>query len=107
MNDILLISTTFETEHDAEKFASLVLKLRLAGCAQITGPSTSLYWWNNAIEKNKEYVLTLKSRQSLYERLEKTIQENHPYDTPEILATKPSHCSNDYKIWLDKELIKD
>jgi len=107
MDEILLVATTFETKQEAKKMAAIVLDNRLAGCAQITGPATSLYWWQGNIENAQEYILTFKSISSLYEKLERIIKENHPYDTPEIVATMTSHCSREYKEWLDKELRDD
>ena len=104
MNEILLVTTTFATEEEAEKLATGVLEMRLAGCAQITGPGTSIYWWQGKLEKSKEYILTLKSTPELYERLERAIKANHPYDTPEIVATMTSHHCRQYKEWLDNEL---
>ena len=107
MNEIILVTTTFETHQEAEQMATLVLNKRLAACAQITGPVTSLYWWQGNIDNTQEYVLTFKSTTVLYENLEQSIKENHPYDTPEIVATITSHSSREYRKWLDKELRND
>ncbi len=104
MDEIILVATTFETKQDAEKVASIVLEKRLAGCAQISGPATSIYWWQGTLEKAQEYILTLKSHPVVYEQLENALIDNHPYETPEIIATTTSHCSSDYKRWLDDQL---
>lgn len=104
MNEILLIATTFETREDAEKLAIIIIKERLAACAQITGPTTSLYWWQGEIEQSSEFILTLKSIDEHYSKLEQTIKKHHPYETPEIIATRSKHCSQEYKDWLEHEL---
>ena len=74
MNEILLVTTTFETKQEAEKVARIVLNKRLAGCAQVTGPAISLYWWQGNMENAQEYILTLKSTPSLYDKLEQIIK---------------------------------
>jgi len=104
MSEILLVATTLETQQEAEDLATCILDKRLAACAQITGPITSLYWWQGKIENSKEYILSLKSTSDLYDSLEQLIKENHPYETPEIIATRLNRCSHEYKIWLEKEI---
>ena len=100
----LLIYTTFESHSDAEKMATALLEKRLIACAQITGPVSSTYWWQEKIVSSEEYLLVMKSDESLYNKLEQHIQESHPYETPEIVATVITHLSEDYRQWLEKEL---
>ncbi len=105
MSEILLVVTTFETEQDGQKMAELLVRKRLAACAQISSrPITSFYWWKGKIENSSEVVLSIKTSIQLYEQLEKTIKENHPYETPEIVATPVSHHSSEYGEWLMSEL---
>ena len=100
----LLITTTFESRADGEKMATTLLEKRLVACAQITGPVSSHYWWQGKIVSSQEYLLVLKSDDSLYQELEQAILESHPYETPEIIATVITHLSEEYRQWLEKEL---
>jgi len=100
----LVITTTFEGRADAEKMASALLEKRLIACAQISGPVSSSYWWQGKIVSSEEYLLVMKSDESLYDVLEQCIRELHPYETPEIIATVIKHLSEDYRQWLEKEL---
>ncbi len=100
----LLITTTFESRADAEKMAVTLLEKRLVACVQITGPVSSHYWWQGEIVSSQEYLLVMKSDESLYHELEQTIRETHPYETPEIIATVITHLSEEYHQWLEKEL---
>jgi len=100
----LLISTTFEYRADAEKMATALLEKRLIACAQIAGPVSSSYWWQGEIVFCEEYLLAMKSDESLYNELEQFVKKSHPYDTPEIIATVITHLSEDYRQWLKKEL---
>jgi periplasmic divalent cation tolerance protein len=46
----------------------------------------------------------MKSRNELYEALEKTVKEIHPYDVPEILAIPVIAGNPSYLEWLNGEL---
>ena len=100
----LVITTAFEGRVDAEKMAVALLEKRLIACAQITGPVSSSYWWQGKIVSSEEYLLVMKSDESLYNELEQLVLELHPYETPEIIATVITHLSQDYRKWLEKEL---
>lgn len=100
----LVITTAFEGRGDAETMAAALLEKRLIACAQITGPVSSSYWWQGKIVSSAEYLLVMKSDESLYDELEQLIRELHPYETPEIIGTVITHLSEDYRQWLEKEL---
>lgn len=104
MNTPLLIQTTLETEQDAEKLAKILLSKKIVACAQISGPLKSLYWWNGEIEESPEYRLILKSFTGLYPQIEKLIHEKHPYNVPEIVATKISQVGESYLSWMKQEI---
>jgi len=47
-------------------------------------------------EKAEEWLCVIKSEKSLYNELEKTIKDNHPYDIPEIIAVPITMGYPDY-----------
>jgi len=101
------VFVTVPTKNDAERIARLLLhKERLAACIQIMGPVSSHYRWKGRIEHSKEWLCLVKTRKSLYEKLEKAIKEVHPYDVPEIIATPIIAGLDDYFEWMDGELLK-
>lgn len=104
MSEMILVTTTFESDREAEKMAEILVDYRLAGCAQISGPITSVYRWKGKIENSQEYCLSVKTVSALYQQLEKHIKENHPYDTPEIIATPVINHSQEYGDWLENQL---
>jgi periplasmic divalent cation tolerance protein len=103
MKDYIQVVTTTETETDAQTVARAVVEQRLAGCAQVVGPITSVFWWQGQIEKAEEWLCLIKSRHDLYPALEQAIVAVHPYDVPEILAIPVTAGSRDYLEWLDSE----
>ena len=106
MTKYIQVTTTTETQADAQVIAGSVVEKHLAACAQVIGPITSTYWWEGKIETAEEWLCVIKSRRDLVEELEKAIREVHPYDVPEILAVPVIAGSKDYVEWLDGELRK-
>ena len=102
MAEYIQVFTAVEKEREAEKIAEILLEKGLAGCVQIARVE-SRYRWKGKIEKGREYLCIVKSRKSLYKKIEKVIKENHPYEVPEITAVDLSDGSADYLGWLEKE----
>jgi periplasmic divalent cation tolerance protein len=98
------VTTTAETEADAQTIANAIVEKRLAACAQIFGPITSTYWWQGKIEIAEEWLCVIKSKEALYEKLERAIQEIHPYKEPEIIALPIIEGSKGYLDWLNENI---
>lgn len=108
MNDnmkdgIVLISTTVEKKADAERLSALLIEKRLVACAQISAPMTSIYRWQGKIVTAEEYLLTVKTRKSLYGEIEQLLKDEHPYETPEILGQEIMAVSESYELWVKGE----
>ena len=57
--------------------------------------------------EQKNFCFLSRVKKELYEELEKTIKEMHPYETPEIIAIPIVTGSKDYLEWLKNELKKN
>jgi len=106
MEEYIEVITTTEKKEDAERLAKTLVEKRLAGCVQTVGPITSTYRWKGNMEKTEEWLCLIKSKKDLYEELEKSIKEIHPYETPEIIALPIIAGSEEYMNWLSNELKK-
>ncbi len=102
MDKYCIITTTLNTIEDARKITKILLEKRLIACSQIE-EIQSCYWWNKRIEDEKEYILTMKSKESLYNEIEKEILENHPYEVPEIIMTEIKDGYYEYLNWIKEE----
>ena len=98
--DALVVLTTLENLEDGARLAALLVERELAACVQILPPMISIYRWQGAIETANEVLLLIKTTRAAYPRLEITIKENHPYQTPEIVALPVETGSDDYLNWL-------
>ena len=100
---VYVIFTTCGSKEDADKLATLLVEKRLAACAQVSGPITSFYWWEDNLQKDTEWQVKFKVTASNYERAEKIIRENHPYELPQIIALPVEKALPEFINWVAKE----
>ncbi|MFC8277147.1 MULTISPECIES: divalent-cation tolerance protein CutA [unclassified Streptomyces] len=97
------VLTTTDSAAKAQELARGAVEARLAACAQISGPVTSVYHWRKAIETEEEWQVLFKTTAARYEELEAHLLAAHDYDTPEVLATAVVGASAAYLAWLEAE----
>ncbi len=105
--DYVLMITTLETRAAALELANELVHRRLAACAQVVGPITSVYHWQGKQEQSEEYRCELKTRRDLMNQVEQVIARVHPYDVPELVTLSFTHVAENYAHWLDGELLGD
>jgi periplasmic divalent cation tolerance protein len=103
MKSFIQISTTTETKEQAQKIAKFLVEQKLAACVQISGPIESTYRWKGKVETASEWLCLIKTRASLFKKVETAIKKLHPYETPEIIAVPIVKGSRKYLNWLDDE----
>jgi len=94
------ILTTTGTEEQALSIARALVSERLAACVNIIGPIRSVYRWRDAIEDDREYLLLIKTRATLYVKVELRVRELHTYEVPEVLSLSLDRGSPPYIKWL-------
>lgn len=99
----LQVLTTLDDRDAAVALAEAVVATRLAACAQVTGPVTSIYRWEGDIQRATEWYCVLKTTHARYDALAVWIAEHHPYDTPELVATPIVAGAPDYLAWITAE----
>ena len=100
----IVIITTTSNKEDANKIAQTLLAKKLAGCVQVIGPISSHYYWKDELCQDEEWLCLIKSIQQHYQTLEKTIQEIHPYEVPEIISLPIQEGNQGYLSWLNQQL---
>ncbi|MFF8836879.1 divalent-cation tolerance protein CutA [Streptomyces sp. NPDC015130] len=100
----LTVLTTTDSPEKAETLARGAVEAKLAACAQVSGPVTSVYHWRRAIETAEEWQVVLKTTEARYEDLEAYLLDAHDYETPEIIATPVVRASSAYLAWLGREV---
>jgi periplasmic divalent cation tolerance protein len=99
-NAYIVVMVTTANKQEAEKIAQRVLNERLIACANIIGPVSSLFHWSGKMEKAEEYLIFMKSRKDLFEKLAETVKALHSYEVPEIIVLPIVEGSKTYLDWL-------
>lgn len=76
----------------------------MIACGQISTEIQSLYWWNNKVDTSFEYTLIVKTFKNMFNVVAEEIKDNHPYNTPEIIATKVDCVDDKYLKWMKREI---
>ena len=100
-NSYIIIIVTTASKEEAETIVQRLLEARLIACANIVGLVSSHFHWSGKIEKAEEYLILMKSRKDLFEKLSETVKALHSYEVPEILALPIVEGSKAYMDWLD------
>jgi periplasmic divalent cation tolerance protein len=98
-SDYSVVLVTAASQTEAEALAEALIAARLAACVNLL-PVHSIYIWQEAVCRDQEWQLLIKTRLSLFPLLEAKIRELHTYDTPEIIALPIVAGSQPYLDWL-------
>ncbi len=99
-----MITTTSDSKEILEKIANLLIEKKLSPCSQISSDIESIYLWEDKIEKNKEFLLTIKTNKSNIDEINNLILDYHNYDVPEVIVNKSQIINNDYKDWFNQNI---
>jgi len=103
MAEYIQVLVSIDSEERAHALQRLLLEERAAACVQVLGPISSAYWWQGQIEEAQEWLCLAKTCRRAYERLESLIKDNHPYETPEIVALPILVGNEKYLAWIEAE----
>ncbi len=103
----LLVLTTVPEEKKSLSIARTLVREKLAACVTICPTGRSVFRWQGKTCLEKERVLLIKTKSSLFDRLQSRIKEIHPYTVPEIIALPILKGSTEYLGWLDREASGD
>ena len=102
---MMLIMNTCPDKESAEKIARALVEKKLAACVTILPAEKSIYRWQGKIEEEKEYLLLIKTKEKLFQRVEIHIKANHPHTVPEVIGMKMNKAEQFYKTWVERSTI--
>lgn len=83
-----------------------LLNNRLIGCGNLLEGARSLYWWDGAIQDDKETVIFMETTEELSDAALEMLYQIHPYDVPKIVLLNPEKVNPSYLEWLNSETQK-
>jgi periplasmic divalent cation tolerance protein len=99
---VVLILTTLPDAIAAHDLAQQALEERLAACVTELGAVRSRYHWQGKLEAAEEIQMLFKTSIARSAELQRFIESNHPYETPEILSWQ-ADASPGYGQWVVAE----
>lgn len=100
MSRFILVMTTVPEEKTGHMIGRTLVEESLAACVTVSPAARSFYRWEGKVCADKEHILFIKTRASLFERLEARIRTLHPYKVPEIISLPVEMGSEAYLAWL-------
>nr|WSX47584.1 divalent-cation tolerance protein CutA [Streptomyces sp. NBC_00974]WSX54272.1 divalent-cation tolerance protein CutA [Streptomyces sp. NBC_00974] len=101
--EIMIAQTTIDDEEGAKKLAQGAVAARLAACAQIDAPLTSVYRWKEKIETATEWRVSFKTTSDRLPALAEWVGREHGYDVPEWIVLPVNEVSDAYRTWVITE----
>ena len=102
-----IVLTTYPDLKSAENAALHIIKeKRLAACANLV-KIDSRYIWKDQFEKSEEYLVLFKTTKGKLVELKKEVENQHPYDIPELIEIPVLAINNKYLNWLNDVIIDD
>ena len=103
MSRIINVQTTVDSKKQGERLMEAILEEELAAWGTVNGPVTSLYLQDGSMETTQEWICTFWTREALYEKIEREIMKNHPYEDPTVASLPVLEGNRSFMEWIDEE----
>jgi len=104
-DDYIMVLTTCNSSETSSLIAEALISNKIAACVNIIKGVESVYQWQGKIEHDKEILLIIKTRESLFSQVEQSIQELHSYELPEIIAVPIMTGEKNYLNWIQSATL--
>ena len=101
MNKYIVVTTLCDKEDIANKMVNVLLEKKLVAGSQISKVH-SKYWWNDALEECDEYKLEFRTKDNLFNEIEKEIKKIHDYEVVEISSYGIDNANQEFLNWMDE-----
>ncbi len=100
-----LIYVTAPNRGAALKIGRALVEQRLAACANVVDGATSVYWWDNRMQEDREAILIAKTRSDLVSAVVARVKELHEYSCPCVVALPIVEGNQAFLDWIDAETV--
>ncbi len=103
-SDYCIINTTTDTKENADTITKRLLEKKLIACVQ-SSIIQSAYHWQGKIAESEEILLQMKTKKSLFEKIQTEIEQLHAYEVPEIIMVPMAGANALYLQWIEEVII--
>ena len=100
MSGVVVVLSTVGRAEDADRIARALVEERLAACVNVVRGLVSVYRWKDAVEREEELLLVIKTRAERARDLEARLLALHPYELPEVLVVPVAGGHAKYVDWI-------
>lgn len=100
MREYIVVFVTVKNKAEAGRIAELLISKKLAACVNIINPVNSIFWWAHKLDSASEVLLIIKTKRTLFKKLEQAVKLMHSYEVPEIIALPIVLGSKKYLDWI-------
>lgn len=95
-----LVYITAAHREQALEIGRRLVEERLAACANVLEPMTSVYCWEGHVQQETEAVLIAKTRTALVERVAARVRELHSYQCPCVVSWPIAAGNAEFLQWI-------
>jgi periplasmic divalent cation tolerance protein len=98
-----MVYVTAADSGEAKRIARTVVEERLAACANLLGPMTSIYRWEGEMREGEEIALVLKTTEARSSALVERIRQLHSYACPCAVCLPITDGLGAFLDWIRQE----
>lgn len=100
MDELVDVTLTAQDPEWLAEFTRRLVNDRLAACGNIIPRIRSIYTWEGKVEDGSEALVILHTRRQHVERIIARADQEHPDETPQVLALPIRDAHPGYREWL-------
>jgi periplasmic divalent cation tolerance protein len=98
--EVRVVLVTMPSTQDAERIGGAVVGERLAACAYVLPGGTSIFRWEDEVQREREVLVLLKTTSDRVDALRERVVALHGYDVPEFLVLDVTSGHQPYLAWV-------
>lgn len=101
--EFIVIYCTVPNKNEGREIAKALVKYKLVACVNIIDKIESIFSWDGQMQEEKEALMIIKTKKSLFDGVNKVIQKLHSYNVPEVIAIPVIEADETYLKWIAHE----
>ena len=98
-----LVYMTAGSVEEARNIGKELVSRRLAACVNIIDHMNSFYWWEGALQDDREVVIIAKTREDLVPVLTERVKSLHSYECPCVVSLPILDGNPAFLEWIAQE----